>query len=76
MKGTVLTDPVPNGNRIEFQLFHEDTKQKVWCYSSHIFDKSVVMKKGDKIDIDGRCVNDQTSGNLVSFVFDSFTTIV
>jgi hypothetical protein len=72
MKGSVLTDPIPNGNRIEINLFQEDTGQTVWCYSSHQFDKSVLMNKGDKIDLDGRCVNDQSTGKLVNFVFDSF----
>jgi hypothetical protein len=67
MKGTVLTDPIPNGNRIEFDLFQEDTRQNVWCYSSQQFDKSILIKKGEKIDLDGKCVNDQSTGKLVSF---------
>jgi hypothetical protein len=75
MKGTVLTDPIPNGKRIEFDLFQEDTGQTVWCYSSHQFDKSILMKKGDKIELDGKYVNDQSTGKLVSFVFDSFIKI-
>ena len=75
MKGTVLTDPTPNGNRIEFSLFWEDTGQTVWCYSSLLFDKSVLMEKGEKIDLDGKCVNDQSNGELASFVFDRFTKI-
>lgn len=75
MKGTVLTDPIPNGKRIEFDLFQEDTGQTVWCYSSLQFNKSVLMKKGEKIDLDGKCVNDQATGKLVSFVFDRFVNI-
>ena len=75
MKGTALTDPIPNGNRIELDLIREDTGQAVWCYSSHQFDKTVLMKKGEKIDLDGKCVNDQSNGKLVSFVFDSFVKI-
>ena len=47
MKGTVLTDPIPNGNRIEFDFFQEDAGQTVWCYSSHQFDKSILMKKDE-----------------------------
>lgn len=75
MSGTVLTDPIPNSNRIEFNLFQESTGQNVWCYSSLQFDKSNLMKKGDKIELDGKCVDDQLTGQLVSFVFDSFVKI-
>jgi hypothetical protein len=74
MKGIVLSDPIPleNGQRIEFNLLQEDTKQIVYCYSSHQFDKSALMKKGENIELDGKCVNDPTTDQLVSFVFDSF----
>lgn len=72
MKGIVLTDPIPNGNRTEFHLLQDDTKQTVWCYSSLQFDKSVLMKKGDKIDLDGKFVNEPSTNKLVNFVFDSF----
>lgn len=75
MSGTVLTDPIPNSNRIEFNLFQESTGQTVWCYSSLQFDNSNLMKKGDKIELDGKCVDDQSTGKLVSFVFDSFVKI-
>jgi hypothetical protein len=75
MKGILLTDPICNGNRIEFDLFEDGTSQTVWCYSSHQFDKTVLMKKGDKVDLDGKCVNDQTTGRLVNFVFDGFIKI-
>jgi hypothetical protein len=75
MKGIVLTDPIRNGNRIEFDLFEDGTGQTIWCYSSHQFDKTVLMKKGEKIDLDGKCVNDQSNDKLVSFVFDSFIKI-
>jgi hypothetical protein len=75
MKGTVSTDPIPNGNRIEFGLFQEHTGQTIWCYSSLQFDKSILMKKGEKVDLDGKCVNDQSNGELTSFVFDRFTKI-
>lgn len=75
MKGTVLSEPIPNGKRIEIDLFQEETAQTVWCYSSHQFDKTVLMKKGDKVDLDGKCVNDQTTGRLVNFVFDGFIKI-
>lgn len=76
MKGIVLTDPISNGNRIEFDLLHENAKQTVWCYSSLEFDKSVLIKKGEIIGLDGKCVNDQATGKLVSFVFDSFVKAV
>lgn len=76
MKGIVLTDPIPNGKRIEFNLFQDDTKQIVYCYSSLKFDKSALMKKGEKIELGGKCVNDQLTGKLVSFVFDGFVKIV
>ena len=75
MKGIVLTDPIRDGNRIKFDLFEEGTSQTIWCYSSHQFDKTVLMEKGEKIDLDGKCVNDQSNGKLVSFVFDSFVKI-
>lgn len=74
MKGVVLTDPISmdNGKRTEFNLLQDDTKQVVYCYSSLQFDKSTLMKKGDKIELDGKCVTDQSTGKLASFVFDSF----
>jgi hypothetical protein len=52
MKGIVLSDPIPldNGKRIEFHLLQEDTKQIVYCYSSHQFNKSDLMKKGESIE--------------------------
>jgi len=75
MKGTVLTDPIPldNGKRIELNLLQEGTNQIVYCYSALQFDKSALIKKGDKIDFEGKCVNDLQTGKLASFVFDSFT---
>jgi hypothetical protein len=77
MKGTVLTEPIllDKGMRIEFNLLQEDTNEIVYCYSSHQFDKSDLMKKRQKIDLEGKCVNDPNTGKLASFVFDSFKKV-
>ncbi len=77
MNGIVLNEPIPldNGKRIEFNFLQEDTNEIVYCYSSHQFDKSDLMKKGQKIVLEGKCVNDPTTGKLASFVFDSFKRI-
>ena len=69
-----MEDPIPldNGKRIEFHLLQEDTKQIIYCYSSLQFNKSALMKKGENIELNGKCVNDPETDELVSFVFDSF----
>jgi hypothetical protein len=74
MKGIVSTDPVPSddGKRIEFKLLQEGTDQTVYCYSVIQFDKSNIIKKGDKIDLEGRCVNGPQTGKSASFVFVGF----
>jgi len=74
MKGTVLTDPLPldHGKRIEFKLLQEGTHQVVHCYSSLQFAQSDLMKRGDTIELDGKCVNPPKSHTEAGFVFVNF----
>jgi hypothetical protein len=74
MKGTVLTDPIPldNGQRIEFKLLQEGTQQVVHCCSSLQFAQSHLMKRGDTIELEGKCVNQPKTDTLARFVFVSF----